>query len=865
MKVSLNSMVSLCQRYGCADNLVPDGVDKLIERIGSQLGEIESVDYIGKKYQGAVIVKVVSCNKHPNADKLSLCTIDDGGITPDVKRDDQGHVQVVCGAPNVHAGMLAVWLPPGSTVPDSYGKEPFVLEARELRGTVSNGMLASPKELDLGDSHDGILEIEESAEVKPGDLFGEKFGLDNDVIIDIENKMFTHRPDCFGLLGVARELAGIQNVEFRSPDWYKQDADVKVADAVDLSLTFRNEIPSLVPRFLLQPMSGVKVTNSPVWLQIELAKHGIRSINNIVDYTNYFMIETSQPLHAYDYDKVKALSGGDGGAVIEVRLPRDNERLKLLNGKEINPRQEAIMIATDKALIGLAGIMGGADTEVDETTRNIILEAGNFDMFSVRRTSMEHGLFTDALTRFSKGQSPLQNKAVMTRIISEISQFAGGKIAGPLIDDNHVEGRQWAHPPVPVATDFINTRLGLNLSAAEIANLLKNVEFQVDIPDLAQTELAPSANHTTTHQPSTSSQLLITAPFWRTDIEIREDVVEEIGRLYGYDKLPLVLPKRSIWPADKDKLFEQKANIREKLVKSGANEVLTYSFVHGNLLDKVGQDKKLAFSLSNALSPDLQYFRLSLLPSLLDKVHMNIKAGYDQFSLFELGKVHYHGEWDEADSNVPNEDDHVALVITQSEKRNTQGAAYYHAKRYLDMLVGDEASILTPMKDFDFAKDEWGQQLTAPYDPNRSALIVQDDQIWGVIGEFRASVRRDLKLPAHSAGFEINLKVITERRSNYIPLPKFPKVVQDITLKIPSETSFDQLNSLLSGAMVSEPGKTLLRLEPLSIYQKEDNYKQISFRLTAYNYQKTMTDQEVSQLLERAAEDAKAKLGAERI
>ncbi|MCA9327806.1 hypothetical protein KDA14_04730, partial [Candidatus Saccharibacteria bacterium] len=270
MKISLNSMQGLCDRYGCIDTLTPDGAEALIEKIGAQLGEIETVTYLKDMYAKAVVVKVVTVDDHPNADKLHICTVDDGGVTPDVKRNDDNTVQVVCGATNVHAGMLAVWLPPGATVPDSYSKDPFVLEARELRGVVSNGMLASPKELALGDNHEGILEVTDDGIAKPGDMFGDKYELTNDVQIEIENKMFTHRPDCFGFLGVAREMAGIQGLTFKSPDWYTPDAAIAEPETDTLALELRNELPSLVPRFMLLPMRDVQVGASPVWLQVEL-------------------------------------------------------------------------------------------------------------------------------------------------------------------------------------------------------------------------------------------------------------------------------------------------------------------------------------------------------------------------------------------------------------------------------------------------------------------------------------------------------------------------------------------------------------------------------------------------------------------
>src|SRR5665811_423238 len=332
MKVSLNSIRGLNKRYGCAEDVAAIGVDKLVEKIGAQLGAVEEVINLGERYKGIVIAKVVSCEKHPNADKLTVCKIDDGGVVKDVERDKDGLAQVVCGAPNCREGLSVAWLPPGSTVPQTIGKEPLVIEAREIRGHKSNGMLASPKELALGDNHTGILEID--GDHKPGTDFAEALGLKDDVVLDIENKMFTHRPDCFGFLGVARELAGIQDMPFKSPDWYVTDPKFPGIETGELKLEIKNELPELVPRFTAITMRDVQVGPSPVWLQVELAKASQKSVNNIVDYTNFFMLETGQPLHAYDYDKVKALSDSEGATIV-IRNPRSDEKLKLLNGKEI--------------------------------------------------------------------------------------------------------------------------------------------------------------------------------------------------------------------------------------------------------------------------------------------------------------------------------------------------------------------------------------------------------------------------------------------------------------------------------------------------------------------------------------------------
>ncbi len=851
MKISLNHIRYYRNQYDWSDDPAPSGIDALVEKIGAQLGAVEEVEDLGQKYRDIIVAKVVNCVDHPDSDHMHVCKIDDGGKAQDAERDENGLVQVVCGAPNVREGLLVAWLPPGSTVPESVGKDPFVLGARELRGVMSNGMLASAKELALGDNHDGILEIDE-ASAKPGDDFAATYQLD-DYIIDIENKMFAHRPDCFGMMGVAREIAGIQGQAFKSPEWYRTDVLIETPSAPSLKLTVRNELPELVPRFVAVAVADVTIKPSPLWLQINLLRLGVRPINNVVDQTNYYMLLTGQPLHAYDYDKVRTLDSGDGATLV-VRNPKPGEKIGLLNGKEIEPRAEAIMIATETKSIGVGGVMGGAETEVDEHTKNIILECATFDMYSIRRTAMAHGLFTDAVTRFNKGQSPLQNLAVTDRIIHDILESAGGKVASELIDINQVQGREWVHLPVPVTIAFINERLGFNLSADEMKTLLENVEFSVAVD---------------------SDTLTVTAPFWRTDIETREDVVEEVGRLYGFDKLPLELPKRSIKPAEKDSLFELKSQVRAALAKAGANEVLTYSFVHGDLLRKTGQDPDEAFQIGNALSPDLQYYRLSLTPSLLDKVHMNIKAGYDEFALFEIGKTHGKSQTDE--EGLPKEFERLAFVFAANSKQAAKaaGAPYYVARTYLVQLLELfgiwERCTLIPLKDADLGTQPFFLQVVKPFDPERAAAIYDGQRILGVVGEYTASTRRALKLPAHSAGFEFGLNLILQNPSDgsgYAALPRFPKVTQDITVKVPASVSFQSLFDLLQTELAkTQPEQVLASLDPIDIYQREGDvtHKQLTFRLTIASYEKTMTDAEATKVLDAMATAAQKQCGAERI
>ena len=848
MKVSINWIRKGNSLYGSAGELAVDGNQALVERIGAQLAGVDETIAIGNWYRGVVVVRIISSVDHPNANRLHICLIDDGGTVEGVERDSNGHVQVVCGAPNVREGMLAVWLPPGATVPNTFIKDPFVLEARPLRGVVSNGMMASPKELALGDSHEGILEID--TDVMPGTLFADAFDLTDDLVIDMENKMFTHRPDCFGQVGIAREIEGIHGRPYVSPDWYQLNPYLPAIEAEELPLEVENRLPELVPRFTAVVLRDVTVKPSPVWLQVALSRIGIRPINNIVDYTNFFMMETGQPLHAYDYDKLAALDDAKTAKIV-IRHPEKGEKIRLLNGKEIEPRAEAIMIASRDKLIGVGGVMGGADTEVDQTTSNIVIEVANFDMYSIRRTAMAHGLFTDAVTRFNKGQSPLQALAVIAKITDEIRTHANGKLASPFIDDNHVAHEVMArgslHAPVVVSGQFINARLGLSLDVSQMAGILRNVECTVDLQDDVMT---------------------VTAPFWRADIALPEDVVEEVGRLYGYDKLPLELPVRSILPTKKNARLELRQTIRSQLATFGANEVLTYSFVHGDLLQKTGQDKQLAFQLSNALSPSLQYYRMNLIPSLLDKVHLNIKAGYDEFALFEMGKGHSLLHKDD-DEGLPKELEMLALVYAASDKVQKAGAAFYQAKLFLTSLATALGIELT----FSPVESLPDRSVANYYEANRTALVTikGTDLFLGTIGEFKASVRRNLKLPVQSAGFELDLQQLLgapKTLSSYTVLPRFPKIEQDLCLRVPFSVTYDDVVHFAQEQLKQhQPTHTTVSLAPVDIYMRPDDpgHKQITLRYSLANHDRTLTDDEVNSLLDTIAQAADEALQAQRV
>ena len=856
MKVSLNIIKQLI-------NFELPPVDELVARVNQQLGGVEAVIDLKAKYGGARIVRVVECAKHPNADRLSVTKIDDGRAVADVPRDENGLVRVVCGAPNVHADMWAIWLPPKSTVPASFDDdEPFVLDARPLRGVLSQGMLAAADELDIGTDHEGIIEIHEydvpaGVELTAGAGFAEMFGLD-DYVLDIENKMFTHRPDCFGQLGVAREIAGIFGRKFTSPDWYKEEQ--KFAGGEGLELEVFNDAPELVPRFMAVAIRNVTVQPSPLWLQCQLVAMGSKPINNIVDATNYIMLMTAQPTHAYDYDKLR-------GHKLEARMARDGEKVSLLNGKEYELTNDDIVIADGEGVIGLAGIMGGADTEVSDGTKNIVLECANFDMYALRRTAMRHGIFTDALTRFNKGQSPLQNAAVLKQLMSMVGGLQASEVFDKRNDrlmvmqhDSRVTFGSAGKETISIfdwgavtgvlvlESTFVNERLGTEFSPQEICRILKNVEIKAHEEP----------------EPNTPYQFEVIAPFWRTDLELPEDIVEEVGRLYGFDKLPRQLPMRRIKPAPRNPRRQLKQAIRQSLSRAGANEVLTYSFVHERVLKNAEQDPSRAYRLSNALSPDLQYYRTSVLPSLLDKVHANIKAGHDEFMLFEIGKIH-DKELPLTDENLPSEQTFVDGVYASKKPR--AGAPFYKARKLVDRLLADlnvEA---------DFVKIvESDADVPAPFDGQRSAwIVIKNGEKLGIVGELSQTVRRNFKLPDYTAAFSLDIEKLQanlaeNREHNYRPLSRFPSISQDISLRSSVKISHDELLRAVRQCL-DGPKNLHCQVQTLGIYQPKDDaaIKTTTFRLTFTSYQQTLTDAEVKPIMDNIATAALTELDAERV
>jgi phenylalanyl-tRNA synthetase beta chain len=803
-------------------------IDELATLIGARLVEIEETIDLNEKYKNVVVARVASCEKLEGSDHLNITKLDDGGVVQNVERDENGLVQVVCGAPNVREGLFVAWLPPQTVVPETVGtSEPFVLDARKLRGVMSSGMIASPRELALFDDHEGILEIADMA-VHPGDSFAKAFALD-DTLLDIENKSLTHRPDAFGVVGFAREVAGIQNKAFKTPEWLENtNPEFTVSANVVASPKVTIDNPELSARY-----QGVVIGNvdggmkTPLPLQTFLARVGMRPISAIVDTTNYLMLATGQPLHAFDYDKLAAVNNGI--IDIHVRGGRENETLHLLDGRTITLSKGDIVIANGETAVALAGAMGGAETEIDASTKTIFLESATFNLYNLRATQMRHGIFSEAITRFTKGQPAALTAPVLKQFVQLLSDTMQASRRSEVVEDYPGKKTQeW----IELTKDQVNKTLGSNLTMETIGATLRNVEFIVEGDD---------------------NTFRVAAPYWRSDIHIPEDIIEEIGRLGGFDTIQPVLPERDFTAVTPSEFDVLRSRVRDALTRAGANELLTYSFVHGDVLEKAGQKRDDSYRITNSISPDLQYYRQTLTPSLLQYVHPNSKQGYDAFALFELNKVHpkTHGMTDE---EVPREADMLGLVV--ADKKPSGGAPYYQAKRLLDYL----AQALGLELDYAPVNPDSQYPVTAPFEYRRSALVTdkKTNTFLGIIGEYKKSVSRGFKLPENAAGFELGttelFEAVSKLEESYMPVSRFPGTERDICFHVGSNVSYASVVSAAMRALESEVVES--SITPVDIYQPEnETTKNITIRIRLTAHDRTLAGSDASRIVDDVAEN----------
>lgn len=837
MKISLNQINQYTD--------IKISTEELIDKIKSQIGEVESTQDLAKKYEHVVIAEIAEAKPHPEAEKLSIYQVNIGDKT----------VQVVAGGPILTKGDKIGYIPVDTKVPHNAYPDKFdgIIKKVTLRGEESNGMLGSALELDVNSNHERVLVLDTDA--KPGTSFAKAYKLD-DLVIDVENKALTNRPDLFGHIGLAREIAGIQNIQYKTVDWYSNPNKLRPTPLKEesLKLEVENNAEALCYRYMAVVLKDIEIKDSPLWLQLELSKVGIRPINNVVDITNYMMTIAAQPMHAFDYDKVleKDTNTQDRVKII-VRPSKKGESITTLDDKTHELEDNMIMICDSESPIAVAGVMGGLDTEISDETTNIILEVANFDMYSIRKTSNLIGIHSDAVTCYARGQDPHQCEPTIYKAIEMLKELAGANQASNIVDNYPIPVEPW---DVEVSMKRLNAHLGVNLTKADVINTLQNIEI--------------TAKEDSTNQ----DQLIVNIPTYRRDLRIREDVHEDIARLYGYENIKLSLPKRTIKPIQPSEIFELRHKVREVNQNLGANEILTYNFISKETLNKTSLDLEKAYHIRNPLSPELEYMRTTLSTSILDKVNQNLRKGYDKIVLYEVNKAHNRQEID-ADK-LPIEHNNVALTVCVDDKhkqREKSGSPFYTAKFYIEKLlnqlglINHKYELLSTVNISELPI--WLQEISKLYIPEQAALITvsKDENVShiGVVGEYKKGVRKYFKLPDYSAGYEINLNsiiLLTADISNYNEPSRYPAVNNDVTLKMPTATRVGDVKDHFLSLL--EDSERIVRVDIADIYQPENNevIKNVTFSISIQNRNKTLEGDEVKYLLNDAVKGAEDQFSA---
>jgi phenylalanyl-tRNA synthetase beta chain len=767
-------------------------VKELVHRLTMVGLEVDSVRQSHPLLQNVITVRVERVEAHPRADRLHLCQVSDGSQC----------YQVVCGAPNVREGIIAPLALPGAELASG-----LTLRESHIRGELSQGMLCSQKELDLGEDESGIWPL--PPETPVGVSIEEALGLE-DVILDVS--ITPNRGDCLSVLGIAREVAAICGVPLRYPAISVEEGGPPIET---LSSVTVND-PVACPRYAARIIQGVTIGPSPAWLREKLEAVGLRSINNIVDVTNFILMEMGQPLHAFDFDKL-------GENRIVVRRARGGERFTTLDGVERTLFDDTLLICDGRGPVAVAGIMGGLESEITHETRRVLIESAYFQPLSIRRTGKKIALRSESSYRFERGIDPEGVIRALDRAAQLMAQVGGGEIAGGRID---VYPTPYEPVRLELRVDRTNRFLGTELDSSEMAAVLRSIEMQVE-------DLDPN-------------RLLVVPPSFRPDVIREVDLAEEVVRLVGYDRVPVTSPQAAASAAPLDPHLRNRLEVKSFLAGSGYSEIITYSFISLESLRKLRlppEDPRLGpVRVMNPLSEEQAVMRTSLVPSLLNTARYNSDRRNEDIRIFELSKVFLPREGDV----LPGEPHHLAGLMS--------------GKRLPHLLYGGEEEVdFTDVKgavdsvlDLFFLHGvKYAAEELPPYlDHRQAASVYVGPERLGALGLIHPEVRElfDLKKPAFIFEFDFDkLYSLKGARPSFRPLPKFPAVARDMALivdaDLPVQGPLDFIDDL------REP--LLEHLEIFDIYQNPqlgEGKKSVGYRLVYRASDRNLTDEDVNDL-----------------
>ncbi|MHB1315611.1 MAG: phenylalanine--tRNA ligase subunit beta [Christensenellales bacterium] len=747
--------------------------------------EIAFVDELFGEISGVVIGRITKLEKHQSADRLQVCQVDVGSKT----------VQIVTGANNVFEGAIIPVALDGATL---HGGQQ--IKKSKLRGVDSDGMLCSGAELGMDQDHypaaaiDGIMILQE--EYPLGKDAMEALGL-RDTVFEFE--ITANRPDCMSILGIAREAAVVLNTDLKKPDIHSGHTEGDVKDRAQIEVLDTQ----LCPRYIGAMVENITIKQSPRWMKLALKAAGIRPINNIVDITNFVMLETGQPMHAFDFQYVRKNK-------IIVRRANKDETLTTLDGKHHLLDETMLLITDGEGPVGLAGIMGGENSEIRESTKTVLLESANFKALSVRSTSKKLGITSEAAARFSKGLDAERCELAIRRALHLVGKLEAGTVVGGFIDANHADAKKRV---IKAEQTQIHALLGMSIPAKEALRILSGLEIKAAYENGIYT---------------------CEIPVFRNDLEGMADIAEEIGRIYGYDHVPMTMMQGGISRGKKTRKQMAVDRIKDTLTASGAYEIVTYSFESPLVYDilKLTADHPLrqTVRIRNPFGEDQSIMRTSLIPSMLRVVSANANRSVEHARFFEIGKAYIRRE-----NDLPQEPEIICIGVYGGEED------FYTIKGILENL----ASAFGVAVEFEAGGEEY-------FHPYRKAIVTVGGEVWGEIGQVdnEAAEKFDCSGPVYIA--QLQLDVLLKNRKNivqYEQLPKYPAATRDMAVIVDQDI---QAGDLLK-AIKSSGGAFLESVTLFDVYtgkQVEEGKKSLAYSLVFRSTDKTLDENDIQPAFE---------------
>lgn len=775
--------------------------------------EVDNITHLGEGINGVVVGQILEVHPHPQADRLVVCS---------VKISPTGEPQtIVTGAKNVKPGMKVPVATVGSTLPNG-----IKIDKAVFRGVASYGMLCSAEELGLDDfqlpeeEKNGIMSL--AADAPVGAPIQEVLGLDDEVL---ELDLTPNRADCLSLINIAREVAAITGATLKLPEIKECGKNQDIKELVSVNIIDED----LCGRYIARIVKNVKVGPSPDWLKHRLQAAGMRSINNVVDITNFVMLETGQPLHAFDYDKL-------AGHEINVRKAREGEKIVTLDGNERKLDGEMLVICDAENPVAIAGVMGGLDSEVTESTTTILLESAHFNGVSVRRTSRKLGLRSEASSRFEKGVNIEGAMTAVNRAVDLIEQLQAGNAVSGAVD---VYPRKLENPEITLRVQRVNDILGTQIGKEEIVQYLQRLNFEVK----SQGEL-----------------LKVKVPSYRGDVSREIDLIEEVARIYGYDSIPTTMPQGTMAQSKRLPLDILEDKCKEILISCGMSEIISYSFIHPHALDKIRlaqEDPRLnVIRIQNPLTEDQSIMRTSLLPGLLEVAARNFNRQQTNLSLFECGRVF----WPQPGNQLPQEEKLLAGLVSGEIPKSwnwpSEEMDFYYLKGIIEKLfeeLNNKEIVFRPTSEY------------PTFHPGRTAQILLGDKPIGIMGELHPLVLENYDISQRAWAFEIEMAPLLagfNKVKTYKSLPKYPAVQRDMALLMPEKVSAQEALE----AIIAAGGDYLEQCRLFDVYRGQqipEGYKSMAFSLVYQAHNATLTDSQILEIHQRIEQELQKRFGAQ--